>query len=377
MPGKTRGKCAVRRRSLEFMIGNLLSNVLTRKSGERPAAAAPAPVAFVEPAAATPATTPPDSAAPPAPVQEAAQREAAEREDFIRRKQYERDSAQVWLGAQQLLATLRADPAYVDPRRLERAGWKAYSQNDEDGIIDEIFRRIGVRHRSFVEFGAGDGLENNTAYLLAQGWRGLWMDGGEENARAIHHGFAPLIERGLLQFKCEFITRDNVDGLIASAGLGPEIDLLSIDVDGNDVHLWEAINCINPRVVAVEYNAKFRPPVAWTVAYNATHVWRGDDYMGASLCAFDQLARRRGYRLVGCNLAGVNAFFVRDDLAGDLFASPATAEHLYQPPRYDLIYAYRGGHGAGSLSIVQGANLAGGLGIDVSGLASTFKPEMP
>jgi hypothetical protein len=355
------------------MIGNLLSNVLTRKSGERPASLAMPAVAATVPMPAPPAQ---QSVAQPEPAP-AVDQEAAARTEFMRRKEFERGSAQAWLQAQQLLETLRADPAYADPKRLERAGWKAYSQNDEDGIIAEIFRRIGVKHRSFVEFGAGDGLENNTAYLLAQGWRGLWMDGSEDNARIIRHGFAPLIERGLLQFKCEFITRENVDGLIASAGLGPEIDLLSIDLDGNDLHLWEAINCVNPRVVAVEYNAKFRPPVAWTVAYSATHMWQGDDYMGASLSAFEKLARARGYRLAGCNLAGVNAFFVREDLAGDLFASPATAEHLFQPPRYDLIYAYRGGHGAGSLSIVQGANLALSLGLDLSGIASTFKPEIP
>ena len=105
--------------------------------------------------------------------------------------------------------------------------------------------------------------------------------------------------------------------------------------------------------------------------------WMGDDYMGASLSALEGLGRTKGYRLVGCNVAGVNAFFVREDLAGDLFAAPASAEALFQPPRYDLIYAYRGGHGASSLSIVQGASEAAGLGIDIATVGATFTPDMP
>ena len=354
------------------MIGHLFSNVLSRKPGE---ALPGAPLETV----AAPAPPPFDAAPPPAPADlpVTARKEVDEREEFFQRKNYERGAAQTWLQAQQFLQTVLADPRHADEKRLERFGWKAYSQNDEDGILAEIFRRIGVKHKTFVEFGCGDGLENNTAYLLAQGWRGLWIDGADEHARMVNYAFAPLIKHGLLQFRRDFITRDNIDGLIAAANLGAEIDLLSIDVDGNDLYLWEAINCVSPRVVAMEYNAKFRPPFAWTIAYNGEHNWQGDDYMGASLVALENLARAKGYRLVGCNVAGVNAFFVREDLTGDLFASPATAEHLYQPPRYDLIYAYRGGHGAGSLSIVQGALLSTGIEMDVAGIDATVKPEMP
>lgn len=359
------------------MIGNLLSNVLSRKTGEIVAVPPTQPVVPASPAAAPPDPAADSAALAGAQAASQAAAEAAARQEFLQRKEYERAMAQVWLQSQLLLHTLRADPALADPRRLEKSGWKAYSQNDEDGILAEIFRRIGAVHKSFVEFGCGDGLENNTAYLLAQGWRGLWMDGDDRNSQMIGHGFGPLIEHGLLQFRCEFITRDNIDGLIAAAGLGDEIDLLSIDLDGNDYYLWEAINCISPRVVVAEYNAKFQPPFAWRIAYNAKHAWQGDDYAGVSLSALEELGRRKGYRLVGCNLSGVNAFFVRQDLAGDLFASPATAAHLFQPARYDLVYGYRGGHGASSLSIVQGASDSAGLGVDIARVGATYKPEIP
>ncbi|MDB5804791.1 MAG: hypothetical protein JWN73_2113 [Betaproteobacteria bacterium] len=346
------------------MIGNLLSNALQRKAPAQETAAA------VEPATAVAASAPAEPPAPPA--------LETEREAFLRQKAYEHSAAQLWLLAQQLQHSLLAEAQYADPKRLERHGWKAYSQNDEDGILAEIFRRIGVVHKSFVEFGCGDGLENNTAYLLAQGWRGLWIDGAEANITMIGQGFAPLIERGALQIRQAFIDRDNVDGLIATAALGPEIDLLSIDVDGNDYHFWEAVRCVNPRVVAIEYNAKFRPPLAWCMAYSREHQWSGSDAMGASLGALARLGAARGYRLVGCNLTGVNAFFVRQDLAAGHFAEPATPEHLFQPPRYDLIYAYRGGHGASSLAIVQSAYIALGLPPPTQEqIGSTYKPELP
>ncbi len=265
------------------------------------------------------------------------------------------------IAGQLLIETLLAKAEYADPKRLERHGWKAYSQTDEDGIIDEIFRRIGVRHCTFVEFGCGFGLENNTAYLLSQGWRGLWIDGSEVNAQRVRAGFGYLIEHRLLQFSQSFITRDNIDGLIESAALGQEIDLLSIDVDGNDYYVWDAIRSVNARVVVVEYNAKFRPPHAWCMAYNATHQWHQSDHMGCSLAALARLGAAKGYVLAGCGIVGGNAYFVRTDLAGDRFATPATAEHLYQPARYYLTTAFHPGHIPSSLSIVEGAVAAAQL----------------
>ncbi len=290
------------------------------------------------------------------------------------------------VACEQLTASILAQPEYADPKRLERHGWKGYSQNDEDGILQEIFRRIGVRHKSFVEFGCGFGLENNTAYLLSQGWHGLWMDGDQVNAERIATGFGYLIEHGLLKFKQAFITRENVDALIAEAALGPEIDLLSIDLDGNDYSVWEAISAVDARVVMIEYNAKFRPPHDWYLTYNPNHVWVGNDQMGSSLAALARLGAAKGYQLVGCNLIGLNAFFVRSDLAGDRFAMPATAEHLYQAPRVYFATSYCCGHPACSMTIVEGAcrsaNLPnqathGTARLDFDGLACRFRQRCP
>ena len=238
---------------------------------------------------------------------------------------------------------LLADERYADPKRLERCGFKVYSQNDEDGIIQEIFRRIGITNRRFVEFGVANGLENNTLSLLVSGWRGLWIDAAPENVINIKTRFADVLVEGRLAVQDAFITAENINELIGIWGSG-EIDLLSIDIDGNDFYVWQALNVVKPRVVVIEYNAKFHPPLAIVQEYNAGHVWKGTDYFGASLEALVRLGTRLGYSLVCTNFSGVNAFFVRNDILGNRFQTPFTAENHFNPPRYFLWPLYVPGH---------------------------------
>ncbi len=225
---------------------------------------------------------------------------------------------------------------WEDPKCLERYGYKVYSQNDEDGIIQEIFRRIGTTDKRFIEFGVQNGLESNCHYLLLKGWSGLWLEGSQKDVQEIHDRFRPIIAGGRLKVKNAFITRDNINELFTSENFTGEIDLLSIDIDGNDYYVWQAVNVVKPRVVIIEYNGKFPPDFEWKQAYNSRHVWDGSDWHGASLKAYELLGRELGYQLVGTNLLGVNAFFVRNDLAGDKFITPATAETLYNPLRLNM-----------------------------------------
>ncbi|HML12348.1 MAG TPA: hypothetical protein VK456_03525 [Xanthobacteraceae bacterium] len=227
-----------------------------------------------------------------------------------------------------------AKPRYAEPKRLVRHGYKVYSQNDEDGIIAEIFRRIGTTSRTFVEFGVETGVECNTARLLVEGWRGLWIESNAASAAAIRHDFAPFIAGGKLALQESLVTAENINALIGQAGFSGEIDLLSIDIDGNDYWVWKAIDVVDPRVVAIEYNATLRPPMTLVVPYRADARWDGSNHYGASLEALVRLAAAKNYRLVGCSIAGVNAFFVRADLAADRFLEPATAQEHYEPPRH-------------------------------------------
>lgn len=238
---------------------------------------------------------------------------------------------------------LLSEPRYNDEKCLTRYGHKVYSQNDEDGLIREIFNRIGVTNKVFVEFGVGDGLENNSLALLFDGWRGLWIEGSDQYVSLMRENFTKTLASGRLKLVHSFITKDNINDLISSNINEKEIDYLSVDIDGNDFHVFDAINCINPRVVSIEYNAKFPPPVHFCMNYDASHVWNEDDCFGASLKSFEILFKEKGYCLVGCNLSGINAFFVRSDLVGGKFLQPFSAERHYEPARYHLS-AFPSGH---------------------------------
>ena len=195
-----------------------------------------------------------------------------------------------------------------DATRLLAHGFRGYSQHDEDGMIQEIFKRIGVSNRVFVEFGVGDGTENNTVYLMLSGWRGLWIDGSDANAAAIRARFSPFIQGGQLSFVKGFVDRDSIDGMIEKAGHSGEIDLLSIDIDGNDYWVWEVMSIVKPRVVVIEYNAVFRPPVAVVAEYRRDFVWDGTSYYGASLQALEGLGCERGTRLWAAHFPELTRF---------------------------------------------------------------------
>ena len=239
-----------------------------------------------------------------------------------------------------------AKPRNADPKRLARYGYKVFSQNDEDGIIAEIFARIGATNRRFVEFGVETGSECNTVKLLVEGWRGLWIEANPESAGLIADKFAPFIVSRALTVAESVVTAENVNELIGRGGLTGEIDLLSVDIDYNDYWVWKSISAVAPRVVVIEYNATLRPPMSVTVPYRPDGRWDGSNFYGASLEALVRLGADKGYRLVGCSLAGVNAFFVRSDLCGDRFVEPATAEEHYEPPRHYL-YLLPSGHRPG------------------------------
>lgn len=233
--------------------------------------------------------------------------------------------------------SLRNARLKTSPKGVSGYGYKVFSQSDEDGIVNQIFNRIGLTNRVFVEFGVGDGLENNTAALLFDGWSGLWIEGSREYCHQIVSHMSNLIDAGRLTVVNEFIYPDNIDKLISSNLQACEIDLLSVDIDGNDVHVVQAIKCINPRVIVVEYNAKFGPSIDFCMKYDRKHVWRKSDNFGGSLKCYEKLMTKRGYSLVGCNVVGTNAFFVRNDLLGELFDEPYVSEHHFEPARYELV----------------------------------------
>jgi hypothetical protein len=242
----------------------------------------------------------------------------------------------------QYLQTLLAQPRYADPKRLHRFEHQVFSQNGEDGVLMEIFRRIGTTDRTFLEIGVGDGLENNTTFFLAQGWKGYWVDGDNDAIDKIQKTFWQPLKEGRLVVKQSLVTAENIAGVLSDLKVPTEFDLFSLDIDRNTYFAWKALKHLRPRVVIIEYNSQFPPPVEWTVEYRPDLIYNCTAYMGASLKAYEKLADELGYALVGCETSGINAFFVRRDLCGDKFAEPFTAENHFEPPRYFLLR--RDGH---------------------------------
>ncbi len=198
-----------------------------------------------------------------------------------------------------------------DAGHLNRFGRRLYSQAGEDGVLAEILRRVGAITGYFVELGSGDGSENCTRALLEAGWQGCWMEADPRHAAS-----AEAIAGGRAVVLHAMVSRENVTSLLDAAGVPAEPDVLSIDIDGNDYWVWEETACTRrPRVVLIEYNPKFPPPARWVLPYRADRVWDGTYRQGATIVALVDLANQLGYRLVGCESFGANAFFVREDVA--------------------------------------------------------------
>jgi hypothetical protein len=246
-----------------------------------------------------------------------------------------------------LSKNLHENPKYQDPKRLNRYEFQIYSQNGEDGIVKEIFRRIGTTNKTFVEFGVGDGLENNTAHLLLNDWKGFWLECSGKHAARMNDRLKSLIDRRLLVIKNTLVTAENIEPLFNELAVPKEFDFLSIDIDGNDYWVWKNILNYKPRVVAIEYNAFAGPYIDWTIKYDPAFAKKDDRYWGASLKLLERLGKEKGYTLVGCNFSGVNAFFVREDLVKSDFFEPFTSEnhfeslkpylarHVYHPKSYE------------------------------------------
>ena len=222
---------------------------------------------------------------------------------------------------------LRALARFSDLNAFER---KIYSQNGEDGILHELLFRVG-RDRYFVEFGVWDGSECNTA-LLAEwyGWHGLLIEGDPilaEGLRSRHR-----VREDDVKVMCEFITRENIVDLFRRGGVPEEFDFLSIDIDGNDYWVWEALDAYRPRVVVIEYNGSLPAQSFWIMRYNPAHEWDKTLYYGASLAALEHLGLQKGYALLGTDSVGINAFFVRRDLLLASRFPERTAAQAYRRP---------------------------------------------
>lgn len=210
--------------------------------------------------------------------------------------------------------------------RLRDAEFQVFSQFGDDGIIQYLIHLLGPLEERFIEFGVEDYSESNTRFLLSHdNWRGLVIDGSR--AHVDHIRRQPYSWRHDLTSAHALVDRENVNSLFRGHGFSGPIGLLSVDIDGNDYWVWEAIDAVDPAIVVCEYNAVFGATAAVTVPYDPafqrTRAHHSNLYWGASLSALCRLADRKGMDFVGTNGAGNNAYFVRRDRLGPLRPVPA------------------------------------------------------
>jgi hypothetical protein len=208
--------------------------------------------------------------------------------------------------------------------------FKVFSEWGEDGLIQFLIHRVQIPGMSFVEFGVQDYLESNTRFLLQNNnWRGMVIDCSLAAIAAIRN--SSLFRRFDLRAVHAFVDRENINSLLSANQMTGDIGLLSIDIDGNDYWVWDAIECIHPRIVICEYNSLFGPSACITIPYDSKfdrmRAHYSGLYFGASIAALARLGESKGYSLIASNLNGSNLFFVRRDVQGEL--TPCSPEQAY------------------------------------------------
>jgi len=211
-----------------------------------------------------------------------------------------------------------------------------FSQNGEDGILDYIFEKIGTTNGKFVEIGCGH-TQNNSLYMICKrNFQGLFLDGEKFNVKAFNNFNKKILKSDNIAVEA-WVDTENVNGIISSYISEKTIDLLSIDIDGYDYWLWDAINCIEPRVVIMEYNASFGlksltlPYVEKFIVSDYPHGPKFSNwYHGASLKALSKLGLKKGYVLIGTDKNGVNCFFVKKDLALKYDLKPQDSDSIFK-----------------------------------------------
>lgn len=218
-------------------------------------------------------------------------------------------------------------------KELEAAEKKIYSQHGEDGVIQALLDKIPPRHRFVVEFGAHDGesMSNSRHLILDHDWRAVLIEPHPPFFKLLKARYADNSRVRTVQ---SWITTENINQLFADAGVPKDFDVLSIDVDGPDYYLWEALTDYQPAIVLVECNASIPPNREYVVPESKAWELSGTAAEGANLLALFRLGERKGYRLIYTELSGANLFFLHESVAENLDLSDLTPDVLYQTPQF-------------------------------------------
>ena len=204
---------------------------------------------------------------------------------------------------------------------------KRFSSLDEDGIILWIMASLGIDKGRFLDIGANDCINSNCANLaLNFGWDGVFIDSDQRLlniGRKNYRLFRSLAGKDL-QFVCSFVTPQNINRLIIDTVGNAEIDLVSIDIDGNDYAIFKAIDAIRPKCYVVENRIELGAHDIVVPPGDALHA-------GASITAMTKLAEQKGYTLIAANRYGFNTFYLRNDLVSG-YLPPLSIDSVLKDP---------------------------------------------
>ncbi len=219
----------------------------------------------------------------------------------------------------------------------------------EEGLYRHLMSVVPPVTKYCIEFGARDGTTAHTRGLVEdRGFSALYIEGDHESAERLMDNFADYPGVTAIQ---SFITAENIESLFKQAGVPEQPYLLTIDIDGNDYYVWKAITHYHPIFVCVEYNASYGPDSNFIIDYDPEFMWKKDDYFGAAITPFVQLAREKGYELIHVTSGGDNLFFVDEKYFASFDIGENSPERMYQLPQYGKNGRARNGKGHPASSI--------------------------
>lgn len=216
-----------------------------------------------------------------------------------------------------ILSTLNSQK---NTTKLSDYEWKIFSQWGEDGIIDFLVSEVSIVNKTFIEFGVENFSESNCRYLLMKSdWNGFVIDSSQKNIKKLKNSY--YFWKYDLQTFVAFIDINNINELLIKSGFERDLGILSIDIDGNDYHILNKIDCFDPRIIICEFNPVFGNDRKITVPYDPkfyrTKEHHSNLYFGASINALRSLLTKQDYTLVGTGMQGGNAYFIKNSLMTD------------------------------------------------------------
>lgn len=182
-----------------------------------------------------------------------------------------------------------------------------YSQSGEDGVLEEIFKILPDQNNWCVEFGAWDGKHLSNTYNLIKnkGWYGVLIEGSKKRFGELNNTYKGNTNVIAVNKMVDYEGPTSIDSILGQTAIPIDFDLISIDIDGNDYHIWDSIIIYKPKMVVIEFNNTIPNDIEFIQEKNVKV------NQGNSLLSLTKLAKTKDYELI-C-VTDCNAFYVRKE----------------------------------------------------------------